>query len=57
MIEGPALLIDLMRRIESGEVDKHSLRRAPPTGSTRGRGEPDGPAAKKKRQAKVAKTF
>jgi hypothetical protein len=57
MIEGPALLIDLMRRIESGEVDKHSLRRAPPTGSTRGRGEPDEPAAKKKRQAKVAKTF
>jgi DNA-binding GntR family transcriptional regulator len=52
MIEGPALLIDLMRRIESGEVDKHSLRRAPATGSTRGRSLPNQPAAKKKQKQK-----
>ena len=52
MIEGPALLIDLMRRIESGEIDKHSLRRTPAAGSARGRSVPIQPAAKKKQKQK-----
>jgi DNA-binding GntR family transcriptional regulator len=64
MIEGPALLIDLMRRIESGEVDKHTLKRAPPTGSAGRRGASALPTAKKKqpkkkqpKPKKVARTF